>query len=84
MNWKVKAVLISGLLALLWSLRGNYLAIGCYRSLRVIPAGLMDAMAELLTISTYQGETLDRHGLAAAWCEPLRQPQDDPEATDAP
>ena len=54
----------------------------------MVPDGLMDAMAELLTISTYQGETLDRQGLAATWCEPLRQPQDDTQddtdATEAP
>ena len=73
MNWKVKALLVGALLTLGWSQRGATLSTGCYALLKIIPRGLMDAMAELATISSYQGDTLDRHGLAATWCEPLRQ-----------
>ena len=71
MNWKVKTLLLMSLLFAGWNVRGDILATSCYGVVGIIPARVLDAVAEV-AMSSYGGEVLTSE-LKANWCEPLRQ-----------
>ena len=69
----LQLLLIAALVLGGWNQRGNYLSGGYSWLAEALPSALINALAELATISSYPRQNVSRSKLIRNWCEPLRQ-----------